>query len=263
MKIIILEGYKNPYAGEYNSVSLKIHFENLKKYQNEIINNNQLFEILSKFIDKYKSITFYHTFRLSHPIRYFKSKLFKANSHNLYNKLQKSLITTFLNLKNNSLMNSDGTHFINIKIKQNDKILHLKYHQIKNITKPTPRYMFIDDDFPEKIVKPQPLPSPKKIIKQKTPQIKITLKQVPEKNTIITQVNQALQGFTKSFDIELRDKNDPLVQLQKSRKAIEYLFNNQLKITKGFKFVETLQVKFIKFSSHQKIKKKWFLQFKS
>ena len=57
----------------------------------------------------------------------------------------------------------------------------------------------------------------------------------PKKRTIIAQIQQALQGFTKSSDIELRDNKDPLVQLQESRKAIEYLFNNQLKMTKGFK----------------------------
>ena len=55
--------------------------------------------------------------------------------------------------------------------------------------------------------------------------------------------------------MELRDKKDPLVQLQKSKRAIEYLFNNILIQTKGFKFVETLQVKFVKYSNDKKILK--------
>ena len=88
-------------------------------------------------------------------------------------------------------------------------------------------------------------------------------KPIPKKRTIIAQIQQALQGFTKSFDIELRDNKDPLVQLQESRKAIEYLFNNQLKITKGFKYVETLQVKFIKFSNGQKTEKNGFFNSKA
>ena len=88
-------------------------------------------------------------------------------------------------------------------------------------------------------------------------------KTIPEKRTIITQIQQALHGFTKSFDIELRDNKDPLVQLQESRKAIEYLFNNQLKKTKGFKYVETLQVKFIKFSNDQKTEKNGFFNSKA
>ena len=85
----------------------------------------------------------------------------------------------------------------------------------------------------------------------------------PKKRTIIAQIQQALQGYTKSFDIELRDNKDPLVQLQESRKAIEYLFNNQLKISKGFKYVETLQVKFIKFSNGQKTEKNGFFNSKA
>ena len=81
------------------------------------------------------------------------------------------------------------------------------------------------------------------------------IEQPSEKRTIISQVEKALKGYTKSFDVELRDKKDPLLQLQKSRRAIEYLFNNQLVQTKGFKFVETLQVKFIKYSNDRKIQK--------
>ena len=61
----------------------------------------------------------------------------------------------------------------------------------------------------------------------------------------------------------MRDNKDPLVQLQKSRKDIEYLFNNQLKIFKGFKYVETLQVKFVKFSNGQKTEKNGFFNSKA
>ena len=82
-----------------------------------------------------------------------------------------------------------------------------------------------------------------------------TKKTVPEKRTIISQVEKALKGYTQSFDVELRDKKDPLLQLQKSRRAIEQLFKNLLVQTKGFKFVETLQVKFVKHSNDKKILK--------
>ena len=64
-----------------------------------------------------------------------------------------------------------------------------------------------------------------------------------------------MKGYTQSFEVELRDEKDPLVQLQKSRKAIEHLFKNLLVQTKGFKFVETLQVKFVKYSNDKKILK--------
>ena len=75
------------------------------------------------------------------------------------------------------------------------------------------------------------------------------------KKNYISQVEKALKGYTKSFDVELRDNKDPLLQLQKSRRAVEYLFNNLLVQTKGFKFVETLQVKFVKQSNDKNILK--------
>ena len=86
-------------------------------------------------------------------------------------------------------------------------------------------------------------------------------KPVPEKRTIISQVEKALKGYTQSFEVELRDEKDPLVQLQKSRRAIEHLFKNLLVQTKGFKFVETLKVKFVKYSNGKKNTKRWLFQF--
>ena len=101
---------------------------------------------------------------------------------------------------------------------------------------------------------PIPTPRTKKPLQAPIPTPR-TKKPVPEKRTIISQVEKALKGYTQSFDVELRDKKDPLLQLQKSRRAIEHLFKNLLVQTKGFKFVETLQVKFVKHSNDKKILK--------
>ena len=132
-----------------------------------------------------------------------------------------------------------------------------------NIISPPPEFR---DDY-----KPIPAPRTKKPLKAPipTPRTKKPLqapipaprtkkpseKPVPEKRTIISQVEKALKGYTQSFDVELRDRKDPLLQSQKSRRAVEYLFNNLLVQTKGFKFVETLQVKFVKHSNDKKILK--------
>ena len=99
---------------------------------------------------------------------------------------------------------------------------------------------------------PIPTPRTKKTLQAPIPTTKT---KKPSKRTIISQVEKALKGYTKSFDVELRDNKDPLLQLQKSRKAVEYLFNNLLVQTKGFKFVETLQVKFVKQSNDKNILK--------
>ena len=120
-----------------------------------------------------------------------------------------------------------------------------------NIISPPPQ--FRDDH------KPIPLPRTKKPSKAPIPaprtKKQTSEKPIPEKRTIISQVEKASKGYTQSFDVELRDKKDPLLQLQKSRRAVEYLFNNLLVQTKGFKFVETLQVKFVKHSNDKKILK--------
>ena len=119
-----------------------------------------------------------------------------------------------------------------------------------NIISPPPEFR---DDY-----KPIPAPRTKKPLKAPIPTPrtkKPSEKPVPEKRTIISQVEKALKGYTQSFDVELRDKKDPLLQLQKSRRAVEYLFNNLLVQTKGFKFVETRQVKFVKHSNDKKILK--------
>ena len=102
--------------------------------------------------------------------------------------------------------------------------------------------------------KPIPAPRTKKPLQTPIPTPR-TKKTIPEKRTIISQVEKALKGYTQSFEVELRDEKDPLVQLQKSRRAIEHLFKNLLVQTKGFKFVETLQVKFVKHSNDKKILK--------
>ena len=117
---------------------------------------------------------------------------------------------------------------------------------------PTPRKSVKDmvQQYEDNIIsqpseKPIPAPRTKKPLQAPIPTPR-TKKPVPEKRTIVSQVEKALKGYTQSFDVELRDKKDPLLQLQKSRRAVEYLFNNLLVQTKGFKFVETLQVKFVK-----------------
>ena len=64
--------------------------------------------------------------------------------------------------------------------------------------------------------------------------------------TKIGEKRKALKGFTKSYEIRLKTDRDALVQLQNTRLAISRLFNTILNNTKGFKFVETLKVTFMK-----------------
>ena len=92
-------------------------------------------------------------------------------------------------------------------------------------------------------VKPRrPIPSPRKSVKQMVqeyedniilPPLEFrddykpvpkprTKKPVPLPRTKIEQVAKALKGYTKSFEIGIKNNKDPLAQLQNTRKAIEY-----------------------------------------
>lgn len=55
-----------------------------------------------------------------------------------------------------------------------------------------------------------------------------------------------MNGYTKSYEIELRFNRDALMELQNTRLVISRLFMTMLNNMKGFKFVETAVVIFNK-----------------
>ena len=75
-----------------------------------------------------------------------------------------------------------------------------------------------------------------------------TYKPVPAPRTKIEQTDKALIGYTKSYEISIKNNKDPLAQMQNTRKAIEFHIKKQLDEMKGFKYVETLKVTFSKMS---------------
>ena len=92
--------------------------------------------------------------------------------------------------------------------------------------------------------KPVPLPRTKKPVPAPR-----TKKTVPLPRTVIEQTDKALKGFTKSYNINVKNEKDPLVQLQNTRKAVANHIENMLISMKGLKFVETLKVTFTKMSN--------------
>ena len=150
MNIEILQGYENGYSSEENSVSLRINtgllLNEYLKYTIKKVDN--LYIIMSDFTKKYKEIIFYHTFRLTHNNK--KYRRFKTNCHNvLYEKspeytadgvnlkyqLQNSLNFLVNELKELGNSGWNGTHFINIMMKNNDAIVNVKVDERKKIRK--------------------------------------------------------------------------------------------------------------------------------
>ena len=95
------------------------------------------------------------------------------------------------------------------------------------------------------IVKPKPIPRKsvnedgyKPIPKPRTDRPL----QIPK----IKELNRALQGHAKSYEIELQDNLNPLNHFTKTRPQTESHLEDLLKTMKGFKFIETLEVTFEK-----------------
>ena len=61
-----------------------------------------------------------------------------------------------------------------------------------------------------------------------------------------SQSRKALKNYTKSFEIAIINKNDPLIQLNSTMYIVEHILNKQLDEMKGIKHIETLKVTFKK-----------------
>ena len=69
----------------------------------------------------------------------------------------------------------------------------------------------------------------------------------------ITKLNQAFQGHAMSYEVELIEQKDPIVQLEASKSSIKDLFSDLLNETKGFKYQITVQVLLKKYKSNGEI----------
>ena len=88
-------------------------------------------------------------------------------------------------------------------------------------------------------------------------------KPIPAPRTIIKQTDNALKGFTKSFEINIRYNKNPLKQMQNTREMVERHLANLLNDMQGLKYVETLKVTFEKISQIIRIKKTAYFNSKS
>ena len=160
-------------------------------------------------------------------------------------------------------MNLTKSDLMQIILEQNKNVAALtkKVNQlIKRIKQPVPApsTKIIERPIPAprtKIIE-RPIPAPRKNVKQMVKEYEENIiKPVPPPRTKVKQVDQALKGFTKSFEINIIDGKDPLIQFQKTRKKLGWYIKNILESMKGLKFVETMKVTFEKESSSRIISK--------
>ena len=151
----------------------------------------------------------------------------------------KDFISTNINMNESDLAKLSKTDLIKL-------ILSLKADQPRT-PKPKSRRSVRDmvQDYEENIIAP-PLEfrddyKPEPISKTIKP-VKLT----QASKTEIKQVNKALRGYTQSFEIDIKNHEDPLLQLQNTRSVVNHQINSLLNEMKGIKFVETLKVTFSK-----------------
>ena len=139
------------------------------------------------------------------------------------------------------LKNLTKTQLINLILKQNAKPIP-KPRTTKPVPLPRKSVKQMVQDYEDNIILPPvPLPRTKKPVP-----LPRTKKPVPLPRTRIEEVAKALKGYTKSFEIDIKNNKDPLAQLQNTRKAIENHIISLIRSMKGLKFVETLKVTFKK-----------------
>ena len=89
---------------------------------------------------------------------------------------------------------------------------------------------------------PRPIPAPRTKKQQPQPQPQ----PIPPPRTKITEKSKALTGYTKSYEIAIKNDKDVLEQLQNTRLATSRFLEKILNQNKGSKFVETIVVNFEK-----------------
>ena len=78
-----------------------------------------------------------------------------------------------------------------------------------------------------------------------------TVKPIPKPRTIIKQAKKALKGLTASFEVWLRNDEDPLRQLVDSRRGIEFFLKKQLLEMSGLKLTESLEVTLVNWANEE------------
>ena len=148
----------------------------------------------------------------------------------------------YIEMNKASLKKLSKSKLIKLLLKQEKKLENM----VANM-KPVPTPISVKQmvqDYEDNIPKP-PVPAPRTK--------KLLDKPVPTPRTKIEQTNKALKGYTKSYEIGIKHNIDPLIQMQNTRKAIEYHINTLLNEMKGFKFVETLKVTFKKLTDGETV----------
>ena len=164
----------------------------------------------------------------------------------MMNIMQNNISTYSMN--KSDLEKLSKSELIKLILQQNTKPVPARRTKIRPIPKPRKSVKELVDYFER-----QRLPAPPSEWLQEIEQLNRPIpaprtkkRPMPAPRTIIQETNKALKGFTKSYEINIKNNKDPLIQLQNTRKAVAIHIEKMLKSMTGLKFVETLRVTFEK-----------------
>ena len=183
------------------------------------------------------------------------------NHKNLINLSKDDLIQIILSLKANQpriykarpLKPTPRARSVRDMVQDYEENIIAPPSEFKDEPKPTPKARSVRDivqDYEENIIAP---PS----------EFKDEPKPITTPRTKIKEITQALRGYTKSFEIGIKNNKDPLLQLQNTSLAIKHHINKLLNEMKGLKFIETLKVTFTKMTNDDVIQKTAFFNSKA
>ena len=69
----------------------------------------------------------------------------------------------------------------------------------------------------------------------------------------VIKTDQAFKGYARSYEVEIVDKKDLIVQLEASKSSIKNLFNDLLNEAKGFKYQITVKVSLKKYKPDEEL----------
>ena len=147
--------------------------------------------------------------------------------------------------------NLSNERYISMENLSKSELLKIIYKQnklIKRMKQPVPA--------PRTKIMERPIPAPRKNVKQMVKEYEENIiTPVPPPRTKMKRVNKALKGFTESYEVNIIDEKDPLVQLQKTRRKLGFYIKKILESMKGMKFIENLKVAFEKMTGDKIISK--------
>ena len=100
-------------------------------------------------------------------------------------------------------------------------------------------------DGPQPLPRNNIIPPPKQFADTPVPKPRMKkMAPVPTQRTQITEVARAFKGYTKSYEVGIKNETDPLIQMSSTRLAIAHFMKQLLTQMKGIKFIETLTIYF-------------------